>query len=594
MTEKAGERFDVIVIGGGVAGICAAIQSARLGASTALVERELVLGGNSAPHFKLHIEGCHHYHPWCRETGIVEELEAEAAWRGAYIEPSGGMSGFFNSQWGEILVEACEAAGVTLYSKTLVVEPEMREGRIAALHAEDMLRHERVRLGVGSVVIDASGDGDMAAAAGASYRVGREAASEYGERFAPDVADDRTMGHTLMFMLRDTGRPVRFTPPPGTPVYETEEELPMYRHSAWDPNADMPIIWQAEYGGALDTVHDDREIYRHLLRMVYGIVDHIKNRGDHGAENYELYWISETIGKRESCRFVGDHVLCEPEMFRAERFPDRVAYAGRSVDLHETTEDGMQCRVMFYDTPPLYSIPFRCLYSRDVPNLMFAGRNISGTRVALGSYRVMKSLATTGQAAGAGAALCARYGADPRAVGRDHITELQQTLLHEDATILELANQDERDLARGAAVTASSEAEGGAAAQVIDGVHRQFAESPTHQWISEPGMPQWIELDLGETRNMGEVRVTFDTDLDANRGRNYPQRVSPRTVRDYRILAEESGGWREVAAATDNYQRLRAHQFAPVSTRRIRLGIDAMHGPGEPARVYEVRAYGPR
>ena len=583
-----------MVIGGGVAGVCAAIQSARLGASTALIERELVLGGNSASHFKLHIEGCHHYHPWGRETGIVEELEAEAAWRGAYIEPSGGMSGYFNSQWSEILLEACEAAGVTVYLKTLALEPDMRNGRIVAVHAQDMLRHQRVRLAVGSVVIDASGDGDLAAAAGASYRMGREAAGEFGERFAPEVADNRMMGHALQFMMRDTGRPVKFVPPPGTPIYETDDDLPMYRHGAWDPNAPMPIIWQAQYGGALDTVHDDREIYRHLLRMVYGLVDHLKNRSDHGAENYELYWISETIGKRESRRFLGDHVLCEPEIFRPERFPDRVAYGGRAVDLHETTDDGMQCRVMFYDTPPLYSIPFRCLYSRDVANLMFAGRNISGTRVALGSYRVMKTLATTGQAAGAGAALCARYRMDPRTVGQDHIAELQQTLLRKDATILDLANEDEHDLARGATVTASSETERGAAAQVIDGIHRQFAESPTHQWVSDPAMPQWIELDLGESRQVGQVRITFDTDLDSNRGRAYPQRVSPRTVRDYRILAEDSGGWRELAAVSGNYQRLRVHDFEPVSTRRIRVQADAANGPGEPARIYEVRVYGPR
>ena len=149
MTTGTEEQFDVIVVGGGVAGICAAIQSALLGASTALIERELVLGGNSASHFKLHIEGCHHYHPWGRETGIVEELEAEAAWRGAYIQPSGGMSGYFNSQWSEILLAACAAAGVTVYLKTLAVEPEMRDGRIAAVHAQDMLRHQRVRLGVG-------------------------------------------------------------------------------------------------------------------------------------------------------------------------------------------------------------------------------------------------------------------------------------------------------------------------------------------------------------------------------------------------------------------------------------------------------------
>jgi hypothetical protein len=107
-------------------------------------------------------------------------------------------------------------------------------------------------------------------------------------------------------------------------------------------------------------------------------------------------------------------------------------------------------------------------------------------------------------------------------------------------------------------------------------------------------MPQWLELDLGEARPLSQARITFDTELNGDRGAAYPRRVSPRTVRDYRVMVEDAGGWREVAVATGNYQRLRVHDFPAVETRRVRIHVDAMNGPGEPARIYEVRLYGPR
>jgi hypothetical protein len=583
-------EHEVIVVGGGIAGICAAIQASRLGVRTALIEREIVLGGNANSNFKLHLEGANSPPSHARETGIIEEIEADALYEGAYLEPSGHMYGYFNSMFSDVLRRKCIDAGVDLYLKTVVTGVEKNGDSVSKIRAFDMLAHREIEMPVGRFVIDASGDGVAALAAGADYRMGREARSEFDESFAPESADRRMMGSALMFLLRDTGRPVPYTPPPGTPVFHTKEELPMYSISAWDPTARLAMIWVTEHGGHMDTMFDDRAIYNRLLGNVHGIFDFIKNRGGHGAENYELFWISEFIGKREGRRFVGDYILSQKDLFEPRDFPDAVAYGGRSVDLHEVTDDGNQYKVIFYGKPPLYGIPLRCLYSRNVPNLLLAGRLISGTRVALGSYRVMKTLATAGQAIGAAAYVCARKNIGIRELAA-HPEELRQLLLKEDATILNAVNSDPNDLARTAKITASSEQPDSPASNVTNGINRQTAEKPTNMWISAGSLPQHVELDFGRSVGVSSMQVTFDTDLHANRGTNISQRVIPVTARDYRIQAHQDSNWVDLAVVRGNYQRMRRHAFPEVRTARIRLVVEADNGGDARARVYEVRAY---
>ncbi len=584
------DGHDLIVVGGGLAGICAAVQAARLGLSVALLERELVLGGNANSMFKLHLEGANARPGFARETGIIEEIEADAMHEGAYLEPSGGMHGYFNSLFSDLLRRKCLEAGVDLYLKTVVMGVEKQDGKISAVRAFDMLAHKELNLPVGHFVVDASGDGAAALAAGAEFRMGREGRDEFGESFAPEKPDNRMMGHALMFLLRDTGRPVSYTPPPGTPVFSSKDELPMYSISAWDPHSRLAVIWVTEHGGHLDTMFDDRVIYDRLLKNVHGIFDFIKNRGDHGARNYELFWISEFIGKREGRRFVGDHILSQNDLFGPTEFPDAVAYGGRSVDLHEVTDDGSQYKVIFYGKPPLYSIPLRCLYSRNVPNLFLTGRLISGTRVALGSYRVMMTLATTGQAVGAAAYACVRNKLTPRELA-NHPKDLQQLLLREDATILTARNEDPHDLARTAVVTASSEAPGSPASNVTNGVSRQTAASPTNMWASRGPLPQHIELDFGRSVGVSQVQLTFDTDLNTNRGTDIDLRAFPVTARDYRVQAMQDSNWVDLVEVRGNYQRMRRHSFPEVRAAKLRVVVEADNGGTGQARLYEIRAY---
>ena len=214
-----------------------------------------------------------------------------------------------------------------------------------------------------------------------------------------------------------------------------------------------------ETGGQIDTIDDDAEIYEETKRQLFSVWQHVKNE-EHvdAARNWELIWVSPKAGKRESRRFMGDHILTQEDVEEARVFEDAVGYGGYAVDLHNPKpEDPTKVDVVFYSIPPLWSIPYRSLYSKDIDNLFLAGRLASCTHWGLGSLRLMKTLATGGQAVGFAAGMCKSKGCSPRDVYAEHLDELQQGSLKEDATILTVPNRDDADLARRARVTASSE-----------------------------------------------------------------------------------------------------------------------------------------
>ena len=256
-------------------------------------------------------------------------------------------------------------------------------------------------------------------------------------------------------------------------------------------------------------------------------------------------------GKRESRRFIGDYILKQGDCERGEVFEDAVAYGGWSLDLHPPKGIYEEKGPFTTKQVPLYTIPFRSLYSRNVPNLLFAGRQISTSHVAFGSTRVMATCSVMGQAVGTAAALCAKHDCTPRELCRESIVELQQTLLKDDAYIIGASNSDLYDLARKADVRASSETPDGRAALVINGVARRTS-SGGNCWVSDPGqaLPQWIELRFPEAKRIREIHLTFDSGLKRRLMLTQSDGVNaqlirgpqPETVRDYEleILSGES------------------------------------------------------
>ncbi len=455
--EVVEETFDVVVIGGGLAGVCAAIAAARHGAYTALIQDRPVLGGNSSNEVRVSVTGASAggRNPFARETGIIEELRIEDRFRASTPFPVNGEP---RPNWDWLLMEwVTLEEDLVLFLNTRALEPILDEetGAIRSLRAYQM-SSETDYLLHGSYFIDASGDGAIAALAGAEFLYGREGKLDQPrdarESLAPFKGDGEVLGSSLLFSARDAGHPMKFTPPPWADDYPKESDVPYRDHDQVTAG-----YWWIEWGGKQNTISDNEMIRDELLKMVYGLWDHIKNHGSHGAENLELDWVGTVVGKRESRRFLGDHLLTQMDIEERPEFPDAVAYGGWPMDIHPA--DGLRAREMpciqIYPPGP-YNIPLRSLYSKDVPNLFLAGRNFSATHMGFSSARVMGTCAVEGQAVGTAAWLCGKYECSPRELVADHIQELRQALLKDGAYILGARNQDPDDLLRKAEVHETS------------------------------------------------------------------------------------------------------------------------------------------
>jgi hypothetical protein len=582
---------DVVVVGGGMAGVCAALAAARNGAKVVLVQDRTVLGGNASSEVRMHICGADESggRPGWRESGIIDEIRLEEAVRNPQRS-----AGFFDLLLYEKVVNE---PNIKLLLDTACCGVEMQgKDRIAAAVARSEQTEDIFRIRA-PVFCDCSGDGRLGSEAGAEFRVGREARSEFGESFAPDQADRKVLGSTILFTARRHDRPMPFQAPSWARKF-TEADLKRRGHSRFEYG-----YWWIEWGGDLDTIKDNREIRHELLRIALGVWDHIKNGGDHHAENWALEWVGMLPGKRESRRFVGEHILRQQDLQEPVLFDDRVAYGGWSIDLHPSEgvdrPDLPACEQHRLAHP--YSIPLRSLCSRNVRNLMFAGRNISATHVAFGSTRVMATCAVMGQAIGTAGAVAACQSLLPGQIVLDAavLKQLQQTLLRDDQTILACRNEDPADLARSARATASSEQPDAPAVNVINGVTRAVGKD-ANEWRSQPIRgSEYVELAWPAAQQIGRVQLVFDTGfgrpLTLSHDDGYTQRMirgpQPETVRDYEVQVHDAGDWRAVVKIADNYQRRRVHRFQAVRTNGLRVVVRRTNGEAS-ARVFEIRAYG--
>ena len=456
ITDRMDGR-EVCVVGGGMAGLCAALAAAREGAKTVLVHNRPVLGGNSSTEIRIPVYGAGHHNPCANETGIILELLTEERARSHDVATTGTV----NAQWDLVQYEAVRREeNLDVLLNTQAVGVQMDGNRIGSVVAVQM-GNEKVWRIPAALFIDCSGDGILGAEAGVPCRIGQEAKAEYGENLAPEKAEDWTLGSSLMFRARDAGRPVEFTPPEWAEEYPDEESLFHRSHSRIESG-----YWWIEVGCPYDTIKQNEEIRDELLRHVLGVWDHIKNRCEHKkrAADYTLDWVGMVPAKRESRRFVGAHVMTQGEIQARELYADRIAYGGWIIDDH--TKGGILNRAEgpnphdhiglepFLVSP--FSVTLRSLYAKEVKNLLFGGRLISVSRLVFNSLRVQRTLAVIGQAAGTAAAHSARAEREPESLTEADIGQIQQSLLRQDCYIPHLRNEDEADVARGATVTASS------------------------------------------------------------------------------------------------------------------------------------------
>jgi hypothetical protein len=447
LTPQFVGAFDVIVAGGGAAGNCAALAAARLGAKTALIQDRPVLGGNSSSELGVPINGAGSLHANAREAGIIEEAGRIKA---RYGFPK--MSEPFR-------MLADNEKHVTVFLNRHVIAADMTDHKtIAGVRAVDTISGQ-ITAYRAKLFIDCTGDGWLGYYAGAKFRHGRESRAEFNESLAPERADQINMSGCLMgelalsYRAENRGKPVSYVPPPWAAKLPPPEEFGR-------TITQLGGEWWLEREGTINTLWDAEKSRDELIRISYGYWDYIKNHWPHRdrAANYALAFVPITEGKRESRRLMGDYVLTQNDVQNATMFPDRISYGGWPLDVHHARGiySGKEGPFDSDVTVPIYSIPFRCLYSANIDNLLFAGRDISVTHIALGSVRVQGTLSPLGQATGTAAAMCLKLGMSPRQLVLDRLDLLQQTLLKDDQYIPELTNQDPADLARKAHLTASS------------------------------------------------------------------------------------------------------------------------------------------
>jgi len=584
---------DVAVVGGGIAGICAAVSAARHGSKVILIQDRPMLGGNASSEMHVPINGAYHLKnkfATDRETGIVEELQLDNSYYNPYA---------YWEVWDNILFSyVSEYKNIKVYLNMQAVSTDLEYDHKAGLNKITAAycwqsTTESVFKVIAKIFIDSSGDGMMAASAGAEYRTGREAKSEFNESYAPEKADGWTMGDSIQFQAIDLGHPVKYTPPSFALKYDFKHAKNR-KINKYDCG-----FWWVELSDEFDNIAKREENRDKLAAYIFGIWDQVKNSGDYPeTENYVLSWVGSIAGRRESRRFMGDYILNQNDLLSYRHFSDAVAFGGWSLDEHcpGAMENVKDAASFFHEKfKKIYEIPYRSLYSRNIANLLLAGRDISVTHIALSSTRVMGTCALTGQASGTAAALCIKYNCTPRDISKNKISELQEILLRDDAYIPNRPAKDDADLARKAHLIASDTYEGDVQ-RLIDGYSRDEI-SQNHHWSSKANSPEII-LSWRSKQLISKVEVKCDSNLHQiicmhpshSTQITRPFGLPKELLKSAEIQAYVNGRWTTVANIKDNKRRCIKTSFNAVKTSKIKFIFKETHG-ATLKTLFEIRCY---
>lgn len=573
-------RTELCVIGGGLGGMLTAISAARQGTKVVLMHDRPVLGGNASSEIRMWVSGAGSRVRHLQETGIMEEILLENMKR----NPERNFT-----IWDSILYEKIKfEENIELLLNCSCCDAAMDGNRIVSIKGFQLTTYTWHQVEA-KIFADCSGDSILADLTGAEYRVGREAAEEFNEEFGLTVADRKTMGMSLMVQARETDHKCEFKAPDWAYTFHTDEEMNNKPHHCLE-RIGTNFYW-IELGGEYDSIHDTEIIRDELLKIAFGAWDHMKNHGDHGADNWELEWIGFLPGKRESRRYVGDYILTQNDVEQHPVFEDEVAYGGWQIDNHlpggffMNGKDGNHLQKRRLTEP--YGIPLRCLYSKNIENLMFAGRNISATHIGFASTRVMATVGVIGQGVGTTAAVAIRNNMTPRQVCKEKIKEIQRILMWDDC-FLPYHRREIPQLSK----TAVLSCDYGDCSALHNGLDRRI-------WGNDNGyfgrINQAVTYSFGEPTKINGFRLVVDSDLDREYVDGNPDALNISTVlfkplshnrttfgfprcmvKHFKVETQnEQGQWNTVYENRENYQRFiresldvtaKAIRFVPLST----------------------------
>ncbi|MFI3236722.1 MAG: FAD-dependent oxidoreductase [Lachnospiraceae bacterium] len=587
------KNYDVVVVGGGLSGMCAALASARHGMKTALLQNRSMLGGNASSEIRVRINGAGRGDGSFKnaiESGILLEL----LMANKKVNPQNCYRVMDEVFWEIVYFQE----NLDLYLNTSMQEVTMDGNKITAVKAFQSTSEKQFVMDA-KIFVDTTGDATLAALAGADYIIGREGQDVYGETLAPKHSDHHTMGNSLTFNTVDMGKPTPFKRPDW--AYEiTKERLGNRKIGELEHG-----YWWMELGGDYrSSITDSEELRVELLKYAYGVFDYIKNSGEYEADNLAISWICTTPGRRESRRVYGDYMLTQLDLSAKARFEDAIAYGGWSMDAH--TVGGLEAKdsedggTIYHPVDDVYTIPYRCIYSRNIENLYVGGRAISSSHMAMSSTRIMGTCAVVGQAIGTAAAMAVDKGITPREVAT-YISELQQTLIKDDCYIPGIVAKDALDLVTNKAceITASSNIEGGEPTN-INGDYARRVEEVQHAWISEPftDTPEWLQIKFAEEQSVSKIILRLDPNFSKSMVITQSSKARARLedgmpsvlVESYTLELLKGGEVVGTVEVSDNDRRVNMHDFADIVCDTVKMTVKATHGDAH-ARVFDVRVY---
>lgn len=408
--------YDLVVVGGGVAGMCAAVTAARMGCKVALVNDRPVLGGNNSAEVRVHLGGYAEMEP---NKGLGRMLREFGHSRKGNAQPAE----YYEDDKKQNFIEA--EKNVMLYANYRAVSVQMNGTKISSVVIKHIETGEEICLKA-ALFSDCTGDGTIGYLAGADFRMGRESRSEFGESLAPEKTDSLTMGASIQWYSKDNGKKTVF-PKFNYGLEFNENNCEKVKMGEW--------TWET---GMNKNQIDEAELIRDYgLLVVYSNWSFLKNEWKEKEKyrNWSLEWVAYIAGKRESRRLMGDYILKQDDIDKGVFHEDASFTTTWSIDLHfpdpKNSElfPGQEFKAAtkhLFIHP--YAVPYRCLYSRNVNNLFMAGRNISTTHVGLGTVRVMRTTGMMGEVVGMAAALCSQYGVLPREIYQHHLPELKKLM----------------------------------------------------------------------------------------------------------------------------------------------------------------------
>ncbi len=560
--EEAGS-FDLVVVGGGVAGVCTSVSAARLGLRVALIQDRPVLGGNNSSEVRVWLGGATNFEPFPRIGDIVRELDPNTrecpAPAAAYAD---------NTKMALVQAEKTLFLFLNYHANAV----EMKDGRIVAVTAQHTTSGRRSRF-TGQWFADTTGDGTIGFLAGADF----------------DVTMTGHMGPTNLWRVVDTGSPVPFPRCPWAIDLSDRpfpHELPRLGRWFWESGFDHDPIEKAEY------IRDTN------FRAMYGAWDCLKNERKL-YPNHTIEWAAYIAGKRESRRLLGDVILSKADLFSEKAYPDGCVPTSWKIDLHLPHEsyvkgfegDAFISRAHFTSYKRPYWVPYRCLYSRNIPNLFMAGRDISVTHQALGTIRVMRTTGMMGEIVGMAASLCKKHDTDPRAVYEHHLAELKE-LMRRGVGKIPPAPRPEPpawltsagpNLARTATVTVSGCLESERYQPIMLNDGRVSYSDNSLRWVSDRKLPHRAELTWTTPQTISAARIVS--------GYREPGGRLSAPIQDFRMQYRDGAAWKDIpgAGATGNERFDWSARFSPVTATAVRLLVTASHG--NVSRIWELELY---